>query len=276
MDGSDLINIYTRDRKKCKSLIAAADLIVLLDFNQPERLGEAEDPIKASKAKKVIIDHHLDPQDFADLTISDTSKCSTAELVHELITGLNGKPFVTKSYSEAIYAGIITDTGNFEYGSYSGQTLRIVAGLIDSGLERADILNKIYNNFSADRMRLLGFALSERMVILPEYKAAYIYLTLNDLASFNHAKGDTEGFVNIPLSIKGIIFSVLFIEKEGFVKLSFRSRGNFPVNQFAYEFFSGGGHINASGGEIKDGLNNAIEYFLKVLEENFERFNRHN
>jgi len=175
--------------------------------------------------------------------------------------------------AEVLYVGIITDTGNFEHGTYTGRTLRIIADFIDAGIEKGKILNLIYNNFSERRMRLLGFALNERMIVLPEYHTAYIYLTRNDLTLYNNVKGDTEGFVNLPLSIKGIVFSALFIEKEGFIKLSFRSKGDFPVNQFASEFFSGGGHLNASGGEYSDNLDNTINYFLKVLKDNFNRFN---
>ncbi len=228
------------------------------------------DYVNASTATKVIIDHHIDPESFADLVISDTSKCSTAELVHELISLINGKPFMNKSYAEDIYVGIITDTGNFEHGSYSGDTFRLVADLVETGIEKEKILKVIYNNFSADRMRLLGFALNQRMTVLPEYHSAYIMLSRQDLVAYNHVNGDTEGFVNIPLSIKGIVFSVLIIEKENFVKLSFRSRGSFPVNKFASEYFSGGGHINASGGEYHDTLENTVSYFLRVLKENEE------
>jgi phosphoesterase RecJ-like protein len=181
---------------------------------------------------------------------------------------MNGKPFDDKSYSEDIYVGIVTDTGNFEYGAYTGRTLRITADLLESGIDRGKILNVVYNNFSADRMRLLGLALNQRMTVLNEYRTAYIYLTKKDMSDFNHIKGDTEGFVNLPLSIKGINFSVLFVEKDNFVKLSFRSKGNFPVNEFASKYFSGGGHLNASGGEYYDTLENTIKYFMKVLDEN--------
>lgn len=274
MDGAELINIFIRQREKCKKLIEEAYLIVMLDFNQPDRLGEAETPVTRSGAKKVVIDHHLNPHDFTDLVISDPSMCSTSELIYELVTKINGGPFLNRSYAEALYVGIITDTGNFEYGTYTSRTLRIVADLLDAGIERGVILNKIYNNFSADRMSLLGYALNKRMVIIPEFQAAYIYLTREDLASYGHVKGDTEGFVNIPLSIKGIVFSALFIEKEGFIKLSFRSKGTFPVNEFAAEYFSGGGHLNASGGEYPGTLENSIGYFLKVLRENFMRFSK--
>ncbi len=161
----------------------------------------------------------------------------------------------------------MTDTGNFEHGSYSSRTFRIVADLLNTGIEKEKILNLIYNNFSIDRMRLQGFALNERMVVLPEYHTAYIYLSKLDLKAYNHVKGDTEGFVNMPLSIKGIYFTAMFIEKENFIKLSFRSSGSFHTNEFAARYFSGGGHRNASGGEYRDSLENTIEYFLKSLKE---------
>ena len=272
MDGADQINIFIKDRKKSRLLIERADLIIMLDFNQPDRLGEAEEYVVASNARKVIIDHHLNPGKFVDLLISDPSKCSTSELIHELVCEINGAKFMNRSYAEALYVGIITDTGNFEHGSYTSRTFRIVADLLDSGIKKETIINLIYNNFSSDRIRLQGFALNQRMVVLPEFRTAYIYLSKNDLKEYNHVKGDTEGFVNMPLSIKGINFSALFIEKDNFIKLSFRSKGKFPSNEFAFKYFSGGGHLNASGGEFSDTLENTIAYFLKVLEENIWRF----
>ena len=272
MDGSEKINIFIKDRKACRKIIKDADLIILLDFNQSNRMGEAEDMVLNSNANKVIIDHHLSPQKFAGLIISEPSFCSTSELVHELVCEIEGGKFMTRSYAEALYVGIITDTGNFEHGSYSSRTFRLVADLLESGLDKARILNLIYNNFSSDRIRLQGYALNKRMVVLPEYKTAYIVLSKDDLQEYNHVKGDTEGFVNLPLSIKGIYFSALFIEKDGFIKISFRSTGRFPSNEFAAKYFFGGGHLNASGGEYKDTLDNTVKYFLNVLKENVWRF----
>jgi bifunctional oligoribonuclease and PAP phosphatase NrnA len=272
MDGAGLINIFIKDRKKCRMLIESADLIVMLDFNQSNRLGEAEDLVLASHARKVVIDHHLDTSNFDDLIISEPSKCSTAELVYEIVVEMNKEQFMNRPYAEALYVGIITDTGNFEHGSYSSRTFRIVADLLDMGIEKEKILNLIYNNYSSDRIRLQGYALCNRMVVIPEFKTAYIFLTKKDLVEYKHVNGDTEGFVNLPLSIKGICFSALFIEKDNFIKLSFRSKGQFPSNEFAAQYFSGGGHRNASGGEYPDSLNNTIEYFLKALEENAWRF----
>lgn len=272
MDGAGQIDIFIKDRKKGRQLIENADLIIMLDFNQPNRLGEAEEAVTASKARKVIIDHHLNPENFADLIISDPTKCSTSELVHEIVCAVNGAKFMNRSYAESLYVGIITDTGNFEHGAYSSSTFRIVADLLDTGIIKERIINLIYNNFSSDRLRLQGFALNQRMVVLPEYRTAYIYLTKEDLKTYNHVKGDTEGFVNMPLSIKGINFTALFIEKDNFIKLSFRSKGQFPSNEFASLYFSGGGHLNASGGEYTDTLENTIAYFLEVLKKNIWRF----
>jgi len=266
MDGADKIIIYINDRKKCKKLIENADLIIMFDFNHSDRLGEAEEYILKSKARKVIIDHHLDSEDFADLIISDPTKCSTSELLHEIIQKINKEKFLERPYAEAIYVGIITDTGNFAHGAYSGNTFRIIADILDTGIEKDRLFNLVYNNFSADRLRLQGLALDRRMVVLPEYKTAYIFLTKSDLIEYRYRKGDTEGFVNMPLSINGIIFTALLVEKEGFIKLSFRSKGNFSVNDFARMHFKGGGHLNASGGEYYDTLENTIEYFLKALK----------
>lgn len=267
MDGVGLINIFTQDRKACIRMINEASLTILLDFNQQKRLGEAEKYVSKSGSRKIIIDHHLEPQDIADMIISDPAKCSTTELVYELIAGINGSPFADKSFAEAVYVGIITDTGNFEHGAYTGRTLRIVAELIESGIDNEKILNLIYKDFSADRMKLLGLALNKRMTVIPGKKTAYIYLTRQDLKDYNHIMGDTEGFVNLPLSIRGIHFSVFFVEKGDYVKLSFRSKGNFPVNEFAARYFAGGGHLNASGGEYFDTLENTISYFLAVLND---------
>jgi bifunctional oligoribonuclease and PAP phosphatase NrnA len=267
MEGVEKINIFIKERKACRNIIDKADLIIMLDFNQPGRLGEAEDIVMRSGAKKIIIDHHLNSGSFGDLVISDTTKCSTSELIHEIICIMNGGIFSSNAYCNAIYVGIVTDTGNFEHGSYTGNTFRIIADLLDTGLERDKIFNLVFNNFSADRMRLQGFSISERMVVLPEYRTAYISLSKSDLAKYNYQKGDTEGFVNMPLSISGVDFSALFIEKDGFVKLSFRSKGSFSVNEFAEVHFSGGGHLNAAGGEYFDTLENTLNHFLKVLEK---------
>ena len=271
MDGVEKIKIFIKDRSGCKKIISLSDLIIMVDFNQSNRLGEAEDAVLASKAYKIIIDHHLDSNPFVDLIISDTTKCSTSELLHLLLTEINNGIFINNSYAEAVYVGIVTDTGNFEHGSYTGNTFRIIADLLDMGLDKERIFNLVFNNFTESRMRLKGFALNERMTILPDYRTSYIYLTKSDLKKFKYVKGDTEGFVNMPLSIKEIDISVLLVEKEGFVKLSFRSKGDFSVSDFAKKYFGGGGHKNAAGGEYFDSLGNTINYFLESLKTESEK-----
>jgi len=266
MDGVDKINIFIRDRKAGREIIKKADLIIMLDFNQSGRLGEAEDVVLASGAKKIVIDHHLNYKPFADLLISDTTKCSTSELLHLLISELNHGFFRNRPYAESIYVGIVTDTGNFEHGSFTSETFRVVSELLAEGIDKDRVFNLIFNNFTADRMRLKGYALNERMVVLPEKRTAYISLTKEDLRKYNYRKGDSEGFVNMPLSINGIDFSAFFVEKDGFVKLSFRSKGSFPVNEFPEKYFSGGGHRNAAGGENYDTLENTLKYFLEALD----------
>jgi phosphoesterase RecJ-like protein len=267
MDGVEKIHIYIRERKKCREIIGNADLIIMLDFNQANRLGEAEQYFLRTKATKVVIDHHLNSKSFTDLLITDSSRCSTSELVYEIISDLNNGPYLEKAYNEAVYVGIVTDTGNFEHGSYTGDTFRIIADLLNFGLDKDRIFNHIFSNFSVERMRLQGYALNEKMVVLPEYRTAYISLTRDDLTRFNYKKGDTEGFVNLPLSISGIIFSALFIEKDGFIKLSFRSRGDFSVSDFAERYFKGGGHLNAAGGDHYDTLEKTLDYFLDALKK---------
>lgn len=269
MDGADRINIFLRNRRKAVRIINEADLIIYLDFNQESRLGEAEKSFRSSPATKVVIDHHVDPQISADLIISDTASCATAEIIHYIVTALNGGNFSAGSYNEALYVGIITDTGNFEHGSYTGNTMRIVASLIDAGVDREKVFDRVYNNFSADRMRLQGLALHSRMKLIEGTPVAYIWLTREDLITYGYTKGDTEGFVNMPLSVRGVSVSALFVEKEGFIKVSLRSRGNFSVNDFAARYFSGGGHMNAAGGEYYDSLDKALEYFESTVRGHF-------
>jgi len=267
MPGADLINVYLRNRKRAAAIVDGANLIFYIDFNNKSRLGDAEKLLLKSPAPKVVIDHHVDPVIDALYTISEPGLCATAELIYMLVEGLEGKPYSSPEFDESIYVGIITDTGNFVHGSFSGNTMRIVASLIDAGIEKAKVYNNLYNNFSADRMRLQGLALHSRMKILPESSAAYIWLTREDLLAHNYAKGDTEGFVNMPLSIRGVSVSALFVEKEGFIKVSLRSNGNFSVNDFAVKYFNGGGHVNAAGGEYFESLDNTLRFFENCIAE---------
>jgi phosphoesterase RecJ-like protein len=246
-------------------LISNADLIIMVDFNATSRMGKAEELIINSKAKKVMIDHHPDPSAFADLVISDVSRSSTSELVYFLVNGMEGSEFNDSDFITAVYVGIITDTGNFEHGYYTGDTMRTVGHLLDMGVDKERVYNHIFSNFSPDRIRLKGFALHSRMVVHPELHTAYIWLTKEDLDRFHHVKGDTEGFANVLLTMNGIVLSVLFIERTGFVKMSLRSKGSFNANALSRKCFNGGGHRNAAGGEMKGTIHEVVNHFENTL-----------
>lgn len=269
MDEKEDINIFVKNWGRAKRLIGEADLIIILDLNQTNRLGEAANDIINSKAKKILIDHHVQITSFTDITICDEGRCATAELVFDIIKELNGGiPFDNPIFNESIYVGIVTDTGNFDFGSYNGHTLNIVAQLIENGVDKEKVRLNVFNNYSLQRMRLMGYALDKKMVILEKYATGYIFLTKKELDSYNYVKGDTEGFANLPLQIKDITFAVLIVEKIDMIKFSFRSQGNFPVNIIANRFFSGGGHENAAGGEFVGSIDEAIALLEKILPNN--------
>ena len=246
-------------------LINNADLIIMVDFNASSRMGKAEQLVINSTAKKVMIDHHPDPSAIADLVISDVSRSSTSELVYFLVNGMEGSEFNDSDFITAVYVGIITDTGNFEHGYYTGDTMRTVGHLLDMGVNKERVYNHIFSNFSPDRIRLKGFALHSRMVVHPELHTAYIWLTKEDLDRFHHVKGDTEGFANVLLTMNGIVLSVLFIERTGFVKMSLRSKGSFNANELSRKCFNGGGHRNAAGGEMIGTIHEVVNHFENTL-----------
>jgi phosphoesterase RecJ-like protein len=249
------------------SLIQQADLLIMTDFNCPTRIKGLQEWVLESKAKKILIDHHPEPKDFTDLVFSDTSVSSTAELLFEFFLGIGLEKFIDHDVAACLYAGIMTDTGSFSYNSSNPRTYEIVGSLLKQGIDKDKIHSLVYNNFSTGRMHLLGYCLHKKFVVLPEYKTGYISLTLDELKLFNFQPGDTEGFVNYPLSVKGIIFSAIFIENKDHVKVSFRSRGNFAANLFSEKHFRGGGHRNAAGGECELDLESCLKRFTGLLPQ---------
>lgn len=267
MDGASEICIYEEDREASLESLKWADLILLQDFNSLSRLGSLQDELKNIETNMILLDHHPGPDVPADLIISEPLFSSTSELVFDLVSHIEGRDYLESKFIEAVYVGMMTDTGNFSFGSYDGDTMRIVGSMLESGLPKDFISDRVYDNFSADRMRLKGFALAERMMVIEELNTAYIYLTRSDLERFNHSVGDTEGFVNMPLSIRGIKMSVLFIEKNDHVKLSLRSKGEFSVNELSRQYFNGGGHKNAAGGRLDMTMERSLEFFESVIQE---------
>uniref|UniRef100_UPI003217C564 DHH family phosphoesterase n=1 Tax=uncultured Draconibacterium sp. TaxID=1573823 RepID=UPI003217C564 len=258
--------IFEQEKKRAKELMFDSDVLICVDFNSEKRAGYMEKLVKRFDKTKILIDHHPYPTYFCDYTISETSYSSTAELVFDLVDSIELTEKIDSKAAEALFTGILTDTGGFNHNT-SNNTFRVVSRLMEFDINPDKIRSEVFSNFSADRMRLLGYCLNEKMTVFPEYRAAVISLTIEDLKRFNFKPGDTEGFVNYPLSINNIVFSALFIEKEGFVKASFRSKGNFPANTFSSEHFNGGGHLNAAGGESELDLEETILKFTQLLPE---------
>jgi phosphoesterase RecJ-like protein len=265
MPGADRIVVYEKDKEKADDLLQKAQLIFALDFNVPQRLAGMAEAVVQAPAKKILVDHHLQPGDFAQVVISYPSISSTSELVFRLICRMGDFEKINLAAAECIYTGMMTDTGGFTFNSNKQEIYTIISELIKLGVDKDDIYRRVFNTYSEHRVRLMGYCLYKKMKIYPEYKAALITLTEKELVEFNYRIGDTEGFVNIPLSIAGIDFSVFMREDGEKVKISLRSQGSFPANRFAADVFGGGGHLNASGGESYSSLEAAIDKFENSL-----------
>ncbi len=267
MPSADNIIVYENKKEFAAKIIGEANLIVMADFSNRGRMSEMGDKIIPLKVPKILIDHHPNPEDIADITYSRTTASSTAEMVYEFIDSLYGKKEIDINIANCLFVGIMTDTGCFNYNSSKPFTFEAISNLLVFGVNKDDIIDRVYNNYSEHRLRLLGHAINSNMKVMPEYGTAYIYLTQTDLANYNFEPGDTEGFVNYPLSIKGIVFTAIFIEKDNYTKCSFRSKGNFPANLVAKDHFGGGGHKNAAGGENKELIKETIAKFESVLPQ---------
>ncbi|GIQ58224.1 exopolyphosphatase [Flavobacterium collinsii] len=268
LPGSETVKIFEKDTENCTQILEEAELIFTLDFNAFHRTGEMEHTLAKLTAPFIMIDHHQKPDDYALYTYSDTSFGSTCEMVYNFISFLGKKEDLDKSIATCIYTGILTDSGSFRFPGTTGNTHRIIADLIDLGVENTQIPILLFDNSSYSRLQLLGRAL-QNMKVLEEHKTSYTSLTQDELDSFNYAKGDTEGVVNYGLSIKGIVFTAIFIEnkEEKIIKISFRSQGGFDVNQFARDHFNGGGHSNAAGGRSDVSMEETLKKFEDLVNK---------
>lgn len=268
MPASESVLIYENDREETTKILKEAELVFVLDFNALHRTGEMENVLNKLQVPFVMIDHHQEPDGFATYTYSDTKFGSTCEMLYNFISFLGKKELIDKTIATCIYTGILTDSGSFRFPKTTGTTHRIIAELIDLGVENTEIPTLLFDNNSYDRLQLLGQAL-QNMKVLPQYKTAFITLSQKELDHYNYVKGDTEGIVNYGLTIKGITFAVIFIEHtdEKIIKISFRSQGSFDVNQFARQHFNGGGHINAAGGKSQLSLKETVAKFEQILTQ---------
>lgn len=269
LPGSDEVLIFERNHETCKKFLQNSNLIFTLDFNALHRTGEQMGTFLSTlSADFVMIDHHQMPDDYAKITVSDTSFGSTCELLYRFLQQLSLQKYINKDVATCIYTGIVTDSGSFKFTKTTGNTHRVVADLIDLGIDNPGIHNNLFSTSSYNRLQLLGRAL-EKLKVFPEHKTAYTWLSQKDLYEFNFQKGDTEGIVNYGLSINGIDLAAIFIENkdEGIIKISFRSEGSFDVNEFSRNYFNGGGHINAAGGKSFDSMQETLSKFETILKE---------
>ncbi len=265
----DVIVNWEEHKEKVKTLLDKAELIFSLDYNDPSRLGEdMGNALRITSANKIMIDHHLHPENYVDVMLSDTTACSTCQLVFDVVENAGWSDLLNKDAGICLYLGIMTDSGSFRFPSVLPHTHEVVSKLLELDIYHAVIHENINDTNTLDRLRLKGFACAEKLVVIQEMKISYIWLTKSELERFNHQKGDTEGLVNTALSILGIRVAVLFTEADGYVKISFRSKGlNNPVNILASTYFNGGGHANASGGRFDGEIQDAIDLFIKVAPE---------
>ncbi|MDR0962236.1 MAG: DHH family phosphoesterase [Mediterranea sp.] len=266
MPGSGDILFYDRHHDAAARLIGEADIICCLDFNALNRIEALAGFVKNATAKKILIDHHLYPEAFCDITISHPEISSTSELIFRLICRMGDFDNISYEVAQCIYTGMITDTGAFTYNSNNREIYFIIGELLSKGIDKDDIYRKVYNTYSESRLRLMGYVLSQ-MQTYPDSRAAMISLTKKEQSNFSYIRGDSEGFVNIPLSIKGVVLSCFLREdtERPMIKISLRSVGNFPCNQLAAEFFNGGGHLNASGGEFYGTMEEAKQVWEQAL-----------
>ena len=268
MPGAKDVLIYEKYPDYAEQLIREADVIINLDNNEPKRIGRLAPLVEAAPGRKVMIDHHLYPApDFCRLIISHPELSSTCELVFRLLCAMKSYDDINRQAAECLYTGMMTDTGAFSYNSNRTDIYFIIGELIKKGIDKDAIYRRVYQVYSESRMRLMGYTMNEKMKVYPAQRAALITLTRDELQRYHYTAGDTEGFVNMPLDIDGVEFSVFIREDRDYAKVSLRSVGRFPCNRFAMRHFNGGGHKNASGGEFYGSLEDAVRTFEQGLQE---------
>lgn len=267
MKGNNKVVDAMKHQKKAAKLLKEAELVFCLDFNDLKRINHLGEIIGGLSIPKVLIDHHPNPSDFAEYSLHKVSASSTAELIFEFITLLGGKKLIDGAIADCLYTGIMTDTGSFRFPATTAHTHRITAALIEAGAQNAADHNRVYDDNTESRLRLLGYSLSEKLVVMPEARTAFFTLSEAEHDRFHYKKGDTEGLVNYALTIRGIVFAAFFSERDGKIKCSFRSKGKFDVNAFSRANFNGGGHMNAAGGAQDGSLEEAVKKFKSLLPE---------
>jgi len=264
-EGNNEVLNFEKQSGVCREKIEEADLIFCMDFNSLNRIDDIGKLVEDTQAVRILIDHHLEPDDFADFSFWDINASATSEIVFDLIDALGDKQMIDVGIAEELYAGIMTDTGSFHHSNTTRKVHQVVSELMDLGANVTKVAKLIYDNYSVERLKFIGFALSERLQVIPELSTAYFAISAKDLKKYNSQTGDTEGLVNYGLSMKGIVLSAAIIERPDMIKFSFRSIGDFSVNELARKYFEGGGHKNAAGGKMAGSLEEAAQKFEQTL-----------
>jgi len=268
MNGADQVTDFIREPKKAREKFANAELVFCLDFNEPSRVEQMQADLRNVKVPIILVDHHLDPApDFGQVVFSHTSYASTCELLVDILIQTGLDHLLDRESAECFYTGIMTDTGSFRFNSVSETTHLMTARLMAEGVRNDIIHERIYDTNSFWRMRFLGYTLHEKMQLLDEHRTVVMTASQKDMDEYHHQPGDLEGIVNFGLSIKGVQISALFAERDGLIKISFRSKGIFSVKAIAEKYFEGGGHRNAAGGRSRLKLEQAVQKFIDVLPE---------
>ncbi len=272
MPGIERIRVYSRHTAEVDEVAARADIICCLDFNNPSRLEGLTAAIEANThAKKLLIDHHLaPPEEYFDLSFSYPGASSTSYIVYKLISRFAGAHTIDRDMGTALYVGMMTDTGNFSFSFLTPDLFRVVAALVEKGIDIPYINYKVYNSYTEGRVRLLGYALGPKLDVFERGQAACMSLTEKELRRFHFKQGDSEGFVNYPLSIETVKMSALLLQNHKFIRISLRSRGDVDVNAFARRYFDGGGHKNAAGGKSTDTMEETVERYKRAVREFFK------
>ena len=269
MDGCNEVIDYELNRDKCNAALDDAQWVFCLDFNSLPRTKNMAGKLKALTCTRILIDHHQHPEiESFDYGISDTAKSSTCEMIYDFILSSGDEAMINNSIAECLYSGVMADTGSFRFPSASAEVHKMVSALKQKGLQHTRVHENIYDNFHENRLRFIGHVLLHRMEVYYEYNTALIAISKKDLLKYQVKTGDSEGFVNYPLSIQGIKLAALVIDRDEERKWSFRSKGDFNVNAFARQYFEGGGHFNASGGRSSDSLEKTVQHFLQAMKEN--------
>lgn len=271
--GSEDMLYHDQDPSAVEAELGSADLLISVDYNAPDRVGfNLEPAIRRFSGRKVVIDHHLHPDlDFYDVVLSDTTAGSTSELIYKLIEASGNDTLLDSTIGTPLYLGIMTDTGSFRFPSMKPETHEILARLMRAGVVHYDVHERVFDTNTVDRLKLRGYAISEKLELIPDRPIAYMTLSQAELERFNYQKGDTEGLVNVALSVEGIKVAAFFAEKDGVVKISFRSKGEYVVNELASDHFEGGGHKYAAGGISREGILSAVEKFRSQIDNYFPK-----